>query len=368
MDEGLRRGNLSRVPFARLLTEIWQDEFSGRLTVQGPAGAKSLTFEAGALIVDRAALAEKDFLQSLLMSGEVDLLSLARCEEYAQARHVSTVRALLEIPLLETARLWPRLESFVREETFRLFDAQEAEFVFEPSPAPPGPALVREEFLPNLVLEGGRRMSNIQVITQHLPPGHETIRNLTPYFLDLLDLAPPEKYFLELLGAEKSLAELIAASDLSERESQRTLFIFLCLGIAGTRAAKPKTAKFPAELTLADVDKLLSVFNTKCSAIYKYISKEIGPVASSVIEKSLEEVRGRLDPAFQGFELKPDGRIELKSVLKTTMNLISDETRRNLCRSLDEILVAEVLAVKRTLGSVHEAALIRGLEKIGEVP
>jgi hypothetical protein len=368
MDESLRRGSLARVPFARLLAEIWENELSGKLTVNSPEGPMGFTFDSGALIVDRRALAEKDFLQSLLTSGEVDLLSLARCEEYAEEHRVSPLKALLEIPLLDAGKLWSRLERFVRDEAFRLFDTEEAEFVFEPSSTPPGPALIRDAFLPNLVLEGGRRMANIRVIAGHLPPENEIIRNLSPYYLDLLDLAPQEKYLLDVLDQEKTLAELYAACDLGRRESQKILFIFLCLGIAGTRAAKPKTARLPAELTLADVDKLLGVFNTKCSAIYKYISKEIGPVASSVIEKALEDVRGRLDPVFQGFELNTDGRIELKSVLKTNMNLISDETRRSLCRSLDEILVAEVLAVKRTLGSVHEAALIKSLEKIGDVP
>ncbi|MGZ7046046.1 MAG: hypothetical protein ACXVJK_06960, partial [Candidatus Aminicenantales bacterium] len=120
--------------------------------------------------------------------------------------------------------------------------------------------------------------------------------------------------------------------------------------------------------SLADMDKLFGVFNAKCSFIFKYISKEIGPVALSVIGNSLDDIRNRLDPAFQGLELKADGRIELKSFLKTNMNLIGDESRRNLLRSMDEILVAEVLAVKRTLGAGHESALVKGLERIGELP
>jgi hypothetical protein len=35
---------------------------------------------------------------------------------------------------------------------------------------------------------------------------------------------------------------------------------------------------------------------------------------------------------------------------------------------MDEVLVAEVLAVKRTLGPAHESALVRSLDKVGEAP
>jgi hypothetical protein len=34
---------------------------------------------------------------------------------------------------------------------------------------------------------------------------------------------------------------------------------------------------------------------------------------------------------------------------------------------MDEILVAEVLAVKRTLGPEHESTLVKNLEKIGDL-
>jgi hypothetical protein len=37
-----------------------------------------------------------------------------------------------------------------------------------------------------------------------------------------------------------------------------------------------------------------------------------------------------------------------------------------MLRSMDEVLAAEVLVVKRTLGPDHESTLVRSLEKVGE--
>jgi hypothetical protein len=368
MDETLRRGNLSQTPFAHVLAGIWRDELTGELGVQGVGGPRSFSFENGSLTIERSGFPEKDFLKSLMTSGALDLISLARVEEYAQDNRVSLIRALLEIPLLEPGPLWTFMEVFVKEEAYALFDRDEGDFEFVPCSEPPGAAYVRDLSLANVVLEGVRRMTNHALIARHLPPEDETVQGLQPHFLDLVDLAPHEKYFFGLLDSARTRGELCDSSNLGRRESQRILFVFLCLGLAGTRAPKPKTGRLPVEMSLADMDKIFSVFNAKCKYIFKYMSKEIGPVALSVIGNSLTDVRNRLDPVFQGLELKADGRIEIKSFLKTNMNLIGEENRRSLLRSMDEILVAEVLAVKRTLGSGHEAILVKSLEKIGEAP
>jgi hypothetical protein len=116
------------------------------------------------------------------------------------------------------------------------------------------------------------------------------------------------------------------------------------------------------------MDRIMGLFNAKCAFIFKYISKEIGPVAFHIIGKSLDEVRGRLDATFQTAELQPDGRLELKSMIRVSANIVGDDGRRSMLRSMDEILAAEVLVVKRTLGPEHESALVRGLERLGETP
>ncbi len=366
MAEPSRRGNLSQTPFARLLAEIWKDGLTGVLAVRTPAGARRFTFEAGALAVDRDGVPDEDFLRSLLTSGTADLISLGRVEDHAQRNGLSVVRTIVETGLLPPARLWVLLEGYVRETACGLFDLDEAEFEFAPGPAPAGQAYVRNMSVPALVLEGVRRMTNEGLFARYLPAEPETVQSLDPSILDGLRLAPHEAYLLDLLATPRSLADLLAASELGERETRRLLFVFLTLGLAGSRAPKPKTGRLPAEMSLADMDKVLGVFNAKCAYIFRYISKEIGPVALSVIGNSLEDIRGRLDPVFQGLELKADGRIELRTFLKTSMNLIGEDSRRSLLRSMDEILVAEVLAVKRTLGSAHESALVKSLERIGE--
>jgi hypothetical protein len=368
MDDFANRGDLSRTPFARVLAGIGRQGLTGLLLIRGAGGEKKLAVERGTLALESESFDEAGFLRFLWTKGEADLIGLARVEDLARREGLSLLRTLSEEGLLDPARLWTALGSFAEDEAFPLFDRDDAEFEFLSLPGLPGRILIAGIDLARLALEGVRRMSNAGLIAGHLPAEGQPLRRLQTGWPDRPPLAPEERYVLGLLEPGATPAELYAGSDLGKTAIQRILFSLLCLGLAGTAAPKPKTGRLPADRSPAELERTFAAFNAKCSFIFKSISKGVGPVASSIIEKSLEEIKSRLDPAFQGLELGPDGRIELKSSLRLNAAIAGEEGRRSLLRSMDEILVAEVLAFKRTLGSDHEAALIRSLDKMGDAP
>jgi hypothetical protein len=59
-----------------------------------------------------------------------------------------------------------------------------------------------------------------------------------------------------------------------------------------------------------------------------------------------------------------DGKIEWQSVQKSNIILSDRKTRLRIIKSLNEILSAEILAVKKTLGNESESILVKNLEKI----
>jgi hypothetical protein len=365
MDESPLCGNLAETPFPKVLAAVWKKGLTGTLRVRVPAGAKEFAVEKGSLAVDLSCLQEKDFLKSLLTSGALDLISLSRVEAFAEEREVSLIRALLEIPFFGPGEAWKLLESYVKTEALLLFSEEDGAYEFEPG-IRPGPVLLQDISIPALILEGVRGLKNPEAVAPHLPPETEFLQSRASGSSESLALAPHETYVLRSLGRGVVLSDLLTASELGKTETQRTLFALLCLGLARPRETKPKTGKTSGELSLSGLDTLFKAFNDKCAFALKYVTKEIGPVASNVIEKALDEIRPRLDPAFGDCTLQADGRIELKTPLRMSLSLAGEEGRKNLLRSMDEILMAEVLAVKRTLGPDHESVLVRSLEKIGE--
>lgn len=114
----------------------------------------------------------------------------------------------------------------------------------------------------------------------------------------------------------------------------------------------------------AELNTILTAFNRKWLFVYKYISKELGPVAQNILEKSLEDAKARLSPLFQSVKLQSDGNIDTNSVLKAKFNFSSLGTKQTLLIGLNEIIVSEVMAVKKTLGDEHEAILVQNLHKV----
>jgi len=368
MDDWFASEEFARAPVARVLAEIWRQGLSGSLYVRAGGVPKCLSFERGFLVLDSVSFEEKDFLRYLLTTGRTDLIALTRVEEHVQKTGGSTLRSLVETSLFEPDRLWDLLRTYAREEALSLFASAGAEREFHTRSGPPARVYVEAIDVPGLLLEGARRMTDETALDRVLPAGGEVVRRLPAFSTDAFTLSLTERYVLGLLDPPRTLDEISADSDAGAAGTRRALCALLLLGLAGTAGPRPKTARLGADLSLAGMDRIMGLFNARCAFVFKHVSKEVGPVAFNLIEKALDEVRGRLDPAFQSADLKPDGRFELKSLLRVNANIVGDDCRKSMLRSMDEILAAEVLVVKRTLGPDHESALIRSLEKLGEAP
>jgi len=365
MEENFLKGDSSFSPFPRLLFSLWQEEKSVLLRIQRGATVKRLHLEKGNIVLEPNATPENDFLRILVERKAFLYSLLEECRLYAKKNNISFSRALIELKILMPSELWHLREDIFKEDLFPVFDWPQAEYLFEVSQPQEGLHLLSVIPTLDFILQGIRRMQNYDIIQFSLPPETEILQCLSPSFLTQLSFEPHEKYVLHMFHSPKTPGDIYAASEIGKKESQKVLFSLLCLEVISASQQKDKTRPSP-EISSSELDKILIAFNDKCSYLYKYISKELGPVALNVIEKCLDEVKPLLGPLFQNMELAPEGRIDLKSSQKLNPNLLTEETYRELLWGLTEILVAEVLAVKKNLGNLHESALVKNLGKIGE--
>lgn len=360
-------GNLAEDLLPQVFFKLWQKGLSGRLRLESEGEERIISFSSG-----NAAL-EEDFLSALAFQrklvGEKMLAEqdAERAKAYAETNGLWLPRAILELGLLSPDYLWEKMISFWKESLYVTFDWSVGRFAFNPAEEASRGHFLAILSTPDLILQGVRRMQNHSLIEAFLPPESESIRVFSPDYAKTLILSTYEKYILGLVGRFPRLQDIYTFSQLGKRESQKVLYAFFQLNLVGLSPSKNK-GKSSAEVTPGELEKIWNDFNDRCSFIYKYTSKEIGPVALSVLEKALEEVKPRLSPLFQHLELGLDGRIEIKSAVPyVSPNLAHEGIRKNFINDLNEILVAEVLAIKRTLGNVHEAVLVRNLEKIREL-
>jgi hypothetical protein len=365
MNENSWRGNFAATPLPQLLFRIWERKKSGHLRIQREEVEKNLCFSKGNLALAEGFFSEEDFQMKLMFTHILNSQQVEEGTSFARENKISFPRALVECGLLSPSRVWEILAEFWREDLIPLFDWPQADFVFDSSAKLPEAQIFTVASTLELILQGIRQTKNFSLIEAFLPPETESLQILLPAHADILKLDAHEKYVLNLIQHSPRLQDLYALSQVGKKETQRVIFTLLHLGLAGISQQKNKVKPSP-EFSSGGLEKIWSDFNDKCSYIFKYTSKEIGPVALNVLEKALDDIRSRLGPPLQGLELRADGRIEFKPFPLMSLNLYHEESLRNFIRVLNEILVAEVLAVKKTLGNAHEAAVVKNLERIGE--
>jgi len=362
--EGPLQGTLAETPLPRLLFDVWRQERTGRLMVRSAKGERPFHFDKGLVCVAQDEAEGKDFLAALIRKKVLTPEQAERAERMAAARKISLLKSLSELGLMSPIPLWSLAESFFARKLYALFDLEDGTFALDPESILPDGQRLGLLQTPDLVLEGIRQMHNDALIARNLPAEEEAIRISSPYFLPLLKFEAPERYALQLLGGASSIRRFQEWSELGDRENRKILFAFRCLGILS-----------PAESTTANLGtqsspglrqgQILEALNEKCAFIFRFVSKEIGPVAGSVLNRALDEVRPSLGPMFQKMALQFDGRIEVDAALRLSVEHLPEDVFRTIVQGYDEILTAEVLAVRKTLGPAQETSLVRSLEKIG---
>ncbi len=365
MTEDLWRGRLAETCLPLLLFHFWERRKSGALHLRAEAGERDLLISRGEQALAEGFFSQELFRKRLMAARVIGVLQMEECANFAREHGISLPRALIERGALAADRAFELVVDSWLDECLPAFDWPDGEFVFEPEAEVRAARIFAVVPTHEFILRGIRRMKNVNQIEACLPPETETVQIVSPSQAGHLPLSPSERHVLRLLHESPRLQALYAESQVGRREAQRAVWAFLALGLAGQPKSQSKV-KPAAEAASGGLERAWTDFNDKCSYIFRYISKEIGPVAMNVLDKALDEVRPRLAPPLQSLELRSDGRVELKPFPVSTLGAPQSESRRALVDILSEILVAEVLAVKKTLGNDHEAAVVKGLEKVGE--
>jgi len=359
-----REGTLLETPFARLLFDLWRTGAGGRLRLRDGGAERVLHLESGDVIVERESLTEKDFLAALVKKKILSAEEAKQCGKTAKAGGVSPLRALGELGYVSPQALWNFLESFYARRLFPLFDWESGRWALDPEASLPVRERLGRLATQDLVLQGVRQMRNAAVMDRFLPEETAPIRVTAPAHISRIAWEPHERYALQVVGCVPHVKAFYEACEIGRPEARKILFGFFALGIAAPAdesARRPRGESDPADAGGSPIDAL----NEKCAFLYRYVTKEIGPLGRTIVARSVEEARPGLGPLFQKAVLLPDGRIEADPALRPGSTGIPEAMRKALVRGYEEILMAEVLAVRKALGSRHESALVQALEKVG---
>ncbi len=364
MNKGELKGSLREIPFPQLLFQLWQEKKSGELELESQGLKKSLNLRRGNIFVEKSSFPQDEFMKYLVETKIMDSSAAENSKIRMDKSDISFFRALQETGSLSPSQLWQLMEIFFIRDLFSLFECPEGVFLLtQGTQTQEAHTLFMIPTL-DLILQGIRRMKNQELIHAHLPSEEESLKFINPPHFNSLRLEEPELYLLNLIDGQRPLKAIYELSALERKESEKIIFSFLSVGLV-VSSQKKRAENFSPQFSNLELEKILESFNISFSTVFKYISKELGPVAYNILDKCLEESRPYLSPLGKRIEIGSDGRIEKNSLLKPNF-MGSEKVKTDLIRDLNEILMAEVLVVKKILGNEHETSLIKNLEKIGE--
>ncbi|MBC7363565.1 MAG: hypothetical protein H5U07_03340 [Candidatus Aminicenantes bacterium] len=344
------------------LFDLREKNRTGVLTINPGSYEKKFCFLNGDLVVSKKYFPEKEFVDYLIEIGQLEPPLRLNQELIGSEIAGSVVGLIIEHGFLSAEETFTLIKNFYILQLTELISVPKLNFNFTEENFSAEEILLAPLSTTAIILNGIRKIKNIELFRVYLPASKAIISRKKSSDLSWLNLSAAEHYLLNLLSRPMSLEQLMQTSWLGPSETQKTLFLFSCLHLIELNQPQVE-AGLNNNLFTPDMEYSFAFFNEKYTLIYRYLAKQLGPVAINLMEKCYHEVQELLDPIFQNLEIKPDGSFELRPMLRLNLNDLSPKEKKVLLRGFDEIILAALLMVRKNLGSRHEEAVIRLLKK-----
>ena len=351
------RGQLADLPLPDILQHLRTSSSTGILSLVSGGARKAVYLRDGRVVFAASNLPNDRLGELLLREGKITI------EEYeASIRAISKGKrqgkALVEMGAIAPGDLWQGVQLQIQEIVYSVFQWADGQFHFEESSLPEKERITVDLDIRELIVAGLRRVDAHGAIQSRYPEPSLVVERVPDEGLPSLE--PYENHVLSLCDGERSVAELCRESEIGESETLKVLLALLATGVLRVKGRKVRA--LDQDFVPEDSQySLLSSFNQMYGHVFKYMVREVGPIAENVLEKYLAGLRESRKAVLAGVRLQKDGTLDPALIERNLDGLPEDDRRPQLLDALNELLYAELLAVKRTLGAEHEAAIVRAL-------
>jgi len=353
------KGQLADLPLPDILQQLRASEATGIVSLISGGARKAIYLKSGRVVFAASNLPNDRLGEQLLREGKITV------DEYeASVRAISKGKrqgkALVEMGALSPKDLWEGVQLHIQEIVYSVFQWADGQFHFEASSLPEQERITVDLDVRELILLGLRRVDAHGPVQARYPEGQLVVERVPE--LELPPLEDYETHVLALCDAERSVTDICRESEIGNNETLKVLLSLLAAGHLRVKGRKVRA--LDQDFVPEDsINALIGSYNQMFSQVFKHMLREVGPIAENVLEKYLAGLRESRKVVFAGLKFQKDGTLEGASLEKNLNPLPEDDRRGLLVDALNELLYAELLAVKRTLGADHEAALVRALRE-----
>jgi hypothetical protein len=363
-------GDMGRGDIFPILYHLYKEAICGALVVQADDCERRIVVEDGKVIFASSDLKDEAFGDYLLNRRYIDPKLYDTISRYMLENQKRFGRALIEMGHFSYDQIWTWIPQHLREIVFTFFNIDAGYYRVLVNREPSVENIVLDLDILNLMVEGIR----VFKFTDFLVEQFKNVENLYIHdhrLISQLKLKPYEVHVFDLVKRESRLDKILHWSELLEVDTLRFLYLFMVMEIISTKKVPEKPETIPEMESIArhcsftSFDEALRYYNLKYELIFKIMSKEIGPIALSLISKAVEDIIENLPNYFQKIQFNSDGTINEELFLKTVWYHDFDQHISDFLRGLEEILYTEIYAVKKHLGVDFEQQVLRWINGIG---
>jgi hypothetical protein len=357
---GTLRGRLADVSLPEMLTFLKVSTKTGVLSVVQTGVRKALYFLDGNVVFAASSLSQDRLGEVLLRGARISADEYLRLSQRIRGGQ-RLGKALIESGVLAPKDLWWGIEQQVREIVWSLFTWEDGSFQFEESDRPRVEKIRIHLEVESLIVEGIRRISGAGPVSDHFVPMDCILVKRDK--ASPVPFEPYEEHVLGQVDGQRTVAEICKESEIGEAETRKVLYTFMSVGVVALKGRKHAPLD-PRTVDREDYRGLVELYNEMYKYLFRHMSGEVGPIAEIILEKYLGELKGRPNSLFERVRLRRDGSLDPQQIEVNVSRMKPVERRDRLIESLNELLYADLLAVKRTLGSSHETQLIQIFRKM----
>jgi len=357
------KGEIKEAGILEFLKKLYIDSFSGKLVFTISNNEKTLFMANGNLIFATSNKVEDSFGYYLLSRKIITRDAFDLASDYMKKYKKRFGRSLVEMGYLDYARMYYNLIEHIKEIFFSVLFLEEVKYEIEAKHIDLNENYRINDPLPKVITEGIRKTQLSGFIKLKLKNVNKLyINNLNN--LDLLGIKDYEMHLIELVRKFKKLSNIVANSELSELDTLKIIYSLLLFDVVSIRDTKELkddivSNNFSGFMSFEDA---INYYNQKYIEVYKMLSKEIGPVAKSILLKAVEEIKDNLPSYFSSITLLNNGGINSEKILKTVWYYDFNKYIKEFISSLEEILYAEIYAIKKNLGPEYEQKILKWLK------
>lgn len=353
-----------------LLHHLYKNSVSGVLVVTTEELEKRLVIEDRKIVFASSSLRSDSFSDYLLKHNVIDRSAFENASRYAANNNKRFGRSLIELGYLDYEKLWKWMPEHLKSIVFSIFRIQSGKYRILPDYEQEIENISLELDILGVLVEGVRLFRSVEFLENFF----ENIDNLyvrNPDIIGLMPLKPYEKHVFQLVKRESDLVEILRSSELMEFDTLRLLYLFLLVDAISTRPGESKDVpdsfpeeQVPAVSTFTSFEEALRYYNLKFELIYKTLSKEIGPIALSLLSRAIDDIMENLPPYFQKMHLASGGGIEEDTFIKTLWYHDFKKNIGGFLQGLEEILYTQMYVVRKHLGREYEQQVLKWLNGI----